>query len=558
MAPIDMFHPEKRTLGEILSSTSPPIRVPDFQRDFSWESQQVAEFWSDLVSFAGLAPVNLTGREYFLGAAVLVNNGTFHLLLDGQQRIATSTILLAVLRDRVSTFSENASRQIQDRFIEFDDFLTGGRTSKIQLNTFDRAFFRDFVQSFPRVAGTLPSKKSHELISAAYTYFQARVGEGWQAAGGGKNGFEWAAHVAKALLDHVAIVTVTSNNEKSASSIFATLNDRGIGLSSVDLIRSLVLQRAHETQREEILQCWDTTFEACGTGIAAETLIRMSWVSEHGDIKARALYKVISEQLEGGASELDYSRTLRDDAVFYRTVRDGDTDDNTFQELWPALRTLRATAGYALLLAAKRRLTTEEQKRLTKALVSLAIRHNVICDRDRANFETTVYRASKLVSEGGGVEAALDTLRSISPSDNVFQTSFSSLSFTPSEHGVARYLLRSIEGHVSPTAEVAVAGPSRVHVEHIYPQRPANEHKWQSHKEFVGRLGNLTLLDKRLNEAIKNATFADKKQQAYGTSRLEITRGLLQYPDDWSPELVTDRQLNMMASAEALWPHSLV
>jgi uncharacterized protein with ParB-like and HNH nuclease domain len=147
---IDTFHPEKRTLGQILSSTSPPIRVPDYQRDFSWKEDQVSEFWSDLIGFSGHNPqVELAGKEYFLGAAVLVNNGTFHLLLDGQQRLATATILLAALRDKVLEYKKDAAQQIQDHYISFEDQLSGKRVFKIELNVFDRSFFRDYIQAFP-------------------------------------------------------------------------------------------------------------------------------------------------------------------------------------------------------------------------------------------------------------------------------------------------------------------------------------------------------------------------------------------------------------------------
>src|SRR5579872_2942791 len=249
---IDTFQPEKRTVGQILSSTSPPIRVPDYQRDYSWETQQVGEFWSDLIAFGGNNPsAPLVGKEYFLGAAVLVNNGSYHLLLDGQQRLATATILLSALRDKIAEFNGNAAKQIQDQYITFEDHLTGGRVSKIELNIFDRAFFRDFIQSSPRVAGTAPSKKSHQLIKNAYEQLKKNVDEGWDAAGGGKKGFAWAAHVTLTLREHMALVTVISNNDKSAASIFATLNDRGIGLSTVDLIRSFILQQAPSTDREQ-------------------------------------------------------------------------------------------------------------------------------------------------------------------------------------------------------------------------------------------------------------------------------------------------------------------
>jgi uncharacterized protein with ParB-like and HNH nuclease domain len=132
---IAIFHPEARPLGEILSNTSPPIRVPDFQRDFSWEQEQITEFWSDLIAFGGNDPNNkLIGKAYFLGAAVMVNNGSYHLLLDGQQRLATATILMAVLRDTIRPFKENAATQLQNQFISFEDHLAGGRQDKIELN----------------------------------------------------------------------------------------------------------------------------------------------------------------------------------------------------------------------------------------------------------------------------------------------------------------------------------------------------------------------------------------------------------------------------------------
>ena len=180
---IDTFQPEKRNLGQILSSTSPPIRVPDYQRDFSWKAEQITDFWSDLTGFGGSDPRSkLTGKEYFLGAAVLVNNGAYHLLLDGQQRLATSTILLAALRDEIKEYSTNAAQQIQDQYIAFEDHLTGERVFKIELNLFDRQFFRDYIQCFPRLAETKPLKYSHQLISKASAFFRERITEGWEMA----------------------------------------------------------------------------------------------------------------------------------------------------------------------------------------------------------------------------------------------------------------------------------------------------------------------------------------------------------------------------------------
>jgi hypothetical protein len=554
---IDTFQPEKRTLGQILSSTSPPIRVPDYQRDFSWKEEQVSDFWSDLIAFGGSDPqAKLTGKEYFLGAAVLVNNGTYHLLLDGQQRLATSTILLAALRDKINEYKADAAQQIQDQYIAFEDHLTNERVFKIELNLFDRSFFRSFIQSFPRLHETKPEKNSHQLISKAYAYFHDRITEGWTGVGGGKAGFEWAAHVTQTLREHLVLVTVTSNNERNASAIFATLNDRGIGLSTVDLIRTYILQCAPDTHREEILECWNSVFNACGTTIGAESLLRMSWVSRKGDVKARALYRIISDALPDTISPLDYSRSLSGDALFYRQFRDGDTDDDDLEDYWKAFRTLNFNAGFTVLLAAKRKLSPELQKSITRALVALIVRHNIVCNLDRARLESAAYSVAKKISDGAEFQTALSLLQSISPGDDQFRQGFAKLAFSKAEHGIARFILRNIESRLSATGEVTVNGPEHVHIEHIYPQTPTEGARWEQHERYVGRIGNLTLLARHLNEQIKNAEFPVKKEKTYENSKLAITEALLKC-DSWSPASVDERQSELSKVAEVIWPAML-
>ena len=121
---VDFYTTEKRTLGVVLSNTTPPLRVPDYQRDFSWEGPQISEFWNDLDHFDRQYPgANITGKEYFLGAAVFVNNQTYHLILDGQQRLATATILLAAIRDKIREYNLDVANQIQSNYISFEDHL---------------------------------------------------------------------------------------------------------------------------------------------------------------------------------------------------------------------------------------------------------------------------------------------------------------------------------------------------------------------------------------------------------------------------------------------------
>ena len=222
--------------------------------------------------------------------------------------------------------------------------------------------------------------------------------------GGGKQSFDWASHTAIVLRDYIVLITAVSSDEKSAASIFTTLNDRGIGLSTVDLVRSHVLQRAHESQIPTILEHWEYVFNACGKDIGAEALMRMSWVSQKGDLKTRALYKVVSEALDNDDDEptaaLRYSERLRNHALLYRKIRDGDTDDPELEEYWLSLRYLKFNAGYSLLFAAYHNVVAEsERKDIAKALRALVIRHNLVSlTLDRASLESLSFACAKALS----------------------------------------------------------------------------------------------------------------------------------------------------------------
>ncbi|MCH7999347.1 MAG: DUF262 domain-containing protein, partial [Chloroflexi bacterium] len=119
----NQYSSEKLTVGQLLSVTSPPIQVPDFQRNFSWKTTEVETFWQDLTSFSDKYPGDtITEQEYFLGSIVMVNLGGSRLLLDGQQRLATATILLSIVRDFVHPYREDAATRIAQRYItDFDD-----------------------------------------------------------------------------------------------------------------------------------------------------------------------------------------------------------------------------------------------------------------------------------------------------------------------------------------------------------------------------------------------------------------------------------------------------
>jgi uncharacterized protein with ParB-like and HNH nuclease domain len=171
------YSPEKKTLGNLLSLTNPPIVVPDWQRNYSWTTSEVETFWNDLVQFEAAYPGDtINAQEYFLGSVVIVDNAVSHLLLDGQQRLATSAVLLSVIRDYLKRSSRDAATRIQTRYLSDFDDAADRTTYKMTLNTYDRDFFkREVLES--RDGDYAPpecSIESHRLVRQARAFFETQ------------------------------------------------------------------------------------------------------------------------------------------------------------------------------------------------------------------------------------------------------------------------------------------------------------------------------------------------------------------------------------------------
>src|SRR6266571_2094781 len=97
----DAFNAQAKSVGDLLGDNQPAkVIVPRFQRGYSWEKRHVEAFWSDIRNHMRERLVRDGPDKYFLGPIVLRQTSKDVIfLLDGQQRLATVTILLSVLRD---------------------------------------------------------------------------------------------------------------------------------------------------------------------------------------------------------------------------------------------------------------------------------------------------------------------------------------------------------------------------------------------------------------------------------------------------------------------------
>lgn len=390
----NQYTSEKKTLGELLSMTSPPIEVPDFQRNFSWNTSAVETFWQDVTTFSDQYPGNnITDQEYFLGSAVMVNTGAKHLLLDGQQRLATATVLLSIVRDYLTRYSADAGTRTAQKYItDFDD-ATDTHAFKLTLNRYDRDFFKREIQEARTAEYTSPIAEiaSHKLIRQAREYFLRRFDKKYEQLGGGKDAFEWSLRVRRVLVDHVSVVAVSSADEDNASTVFETLNDRGIGLSTPDLLRMLLLRRAGEPEREEVIDCWHDVLEM-EEDAKVDDFLRHYWLSHRGDVKTRSLYREMKGTIiREDTDSLTLSRDLSQTATVYRDIVASRDEDHDMRRLLTSINMLGAKSLMPSILSGYAVGSVEQRKAFLAALITLFVRHSVIGNLENSRLETVVF-----------------------------------------------------------------------------------------------------------------------------------------------------------------------
>lgn len=548
------YTPDRKTIGNILSLTNPPVVVPDWQRNFSWTTSETETFWHDLMRFDRQYPGdNVDDQEYFLGAVVIVDTTKGHLLLDGQQRIATSAILLSVIRDFLERYNKDAAIRVSTRYLtDFDDALND-YTFKVTLNRYDRDFFKREILEMRSQGYEEPEElyESHSLIRKARKYFTQKFQDKFNKIDNPKDAHQWALRILKLITNHVSVVAVISDDEDNASNVFETLNDRGIGLSTPDLLRNLILRRAKSAELDEILDLWGEVLEIEGD-IKLQGFIRHFWLSREGDVKTRSLYREIKAALyDRDIQSLEFSRTLRDSSIIYRDILNANFDGNEkIAKLLADINDLSAKVLYppclSLIESAKDESIIEKY---LNAFIVTYVRYALISKKENSFIENIMFSISKKM-RSGITDEIYDSLVAFSPSDEQFRDSFKSA--TIPRRASARYILREIEQLMRSTEELDVATPSRVHVEHIYPQTPKADQRLQKHSTLLNRLGNLTLLSARLNTSIRNSEFS-LKQKEYSKSELIITNTIPSNFDIWDELSIGKRQEELADIALKIW-----
>lgn len=155
---------EHRGIGEVLAQNR--LAVPLNQREYKWQEEHIEDLFTDFTN-----AIALNKSSYFLGTIVLTKGESeIPEVSDGQQRLATTTILLASIRDHFYMAGDKVRAQaIEQEFLKKTDIQTTDIVPQLRLNVDDNEFFTKFVLSSPDSLDrkVMPTKKSHQKIKVA-------------------------------------------------------------------------------------------------------------------------------------------------------------------------------------------------------------------------------------------------------------------------------------------------------------------------------------------------------------------------------------------------------
>ncbi|UFS58706.1 DUF262 domain-containing protein [Subtercola endophyticus] len=562
-------------VAELLRTRS--LAVPIYQRSYSWvtaqkdaassigpdDKFQVVEFWEDLnASFNNQA-------GYFLGTVVIAADGVGgagrDLIIDGQQRLATASLLLAAIRDKCESGGEPAAAaSTQSDYLGKYDKVAKKDQPKLILNTDDREFYENRVV---RRQDVTPVGFSQNLIESAYLYLRDRVDEFAKA-----HGTSWEPKLAELetwLDKQVQVVAITVPSESDAFSIFETLNDRGADLTVADLLKNYLFSQAGDQRLAEVQKNWSLTLSNLGiekVGNQSFTnFARHLLSSKYGLVRERDVYRKLKSIVFDSASAVQFTLELETASRLYYAILHSDSDfwgdySAKVANAADVIADLQIERYRPLIMAVIPTFSTKEIEKFMTTLVSWSVR--MLCAGS----------LSGGVAEAAFCEAALEVRKksvtstaelltktkigSLIPSDELFRAEFAEWKTTAK---LSRYLLRALElqkrGDFDPEL-VVNADVDAVNLEHILPKN-AKQAEWPSFtadgkKLWVDRVGNHALLQRGKNARIGNKAWA-AKQPILASSSIELTNEASVWAD-WTEKSIADRQSGLAALAILCWP----
>jgi hypothetical protein len=513
-----------RTVREVFADGY--YRVPRFQRAYSWEVENVEDFWNDTV---------LGGQdEYFIGSIVVfpVDAAAFG-IVDGQQRLTTITMMLAALRNSLTRVGESGLANAVHRLIERPN-MRDQLEYVIQTET-SYPYFQDHIQHFGDASTRKQPGQEEKALQKAFDFITAKMDAEVDriALATTVKSTRKKTHELEDLRDRLLrlkLIFVNVDNEDDAYIIFETLNSRGKDLTVADLVKNHLLRHLRSTNKNVDIQRdkWNAILESFGASqvdIRMERFILHDWLSKHEYVGEKLLFKQIKKYVTSGNAK-QFLSDLSFDANIYRQLyepsyRKWQFEEQGVKESLAALALFRVTQPLPLLISLLReydqgRLKMKRLEEVLRAVESFHFLFTALAAKSSSGGISAMYAlharelqaANTPEDKVKGLQELRRKLRERRPTLEEVSAAVASLRYSTEftqDKRVVRYLLEGIYRKQVPDAPIDF---SRMTIEHLAPE--STDGSWNCSDDLVASIGNLFLLPEDLNGQLANKSLAKK------------------------------------------------
>lgn len=548
------------SVGRLLTSGDYEFVIPEYQRPYAWGKEESSQLLSDLLG----ALDRDTDEPYFLGSIVLVKtpNEPRSEVIDGQQRITTLTLLLALIRDLVESgdLRRDINSLIEKPAVEWDNQPARRR---LNIRPLDNQFFHEYVQT---MEGT--TKLVELSDNTPETDSQRGLRDNAKVIFDELNQLDQdqLKELFRLIAGRAFLVTVSTSDLNSAYRIFSVMNARGLPLSPQDIFKSQVIGTIDENEKQHYADLWERLEENLGRDEFGNLFfyIRAIKARTRG---VKSLLQEFPEQVLKQYLPNNGSGFIREVLEPYAKAdirlldQDFQGDDPRWSGVNHWLKRLdqldngdwRPSALWALTEYGENpEFLVSFFAKLERLAASMLVRRVYTTPRQRRYMDLL-----KDLAAGDGLDSAAFKLSNEERADTKERLAGDIYLSKP----VRRYVLLRLDSILAQDP-----GASYDHrvvtVEHVLPQNPSADSRWvqdfteEETAEWTHKLGNLLLLSRRANSAAQNYDFTVKKEKYFtsgnGVSVFALTTQVLT-ESEWTPTIIRQRQQKLLDLLTEEW-----
>lgn len=553
----DFLQAGETTLNKLLN-TSRQFIVPIFQRNYSWQKSQYEQLWFDILRASKFKEK----QNHFIGSIVYIDMGTPAgrpqqlLLIDGQQRLTTISILLCAIKDYVQKFNLETKlinlAKIKNQFLYNSDEIDEDRY-KLLLNVQDK---ETYIKLIDNTIFTV-NKPATNIIKC-YEFFYEHIEDFIKQDG---QIDEIYAGIFKLSLVSISLDKDSDNPQM----IFESMNSTGKDLSQTDLLRNyLLMDLTPEKQTRLYKTYWKPMEELFGEDIYKNDVNKFDYFirdfltlkSDTGYIcKINNVYENFKRYyLDNNCEKFAVLKDLFTYAKYYACIDLLQENDDELKLYWQEFKKLDSHVVYPFLLKlyddySRQILIKEDFKKILQVVISYLWRR-AICEIPTNSLSKTFATLYQAVDKEDYVNSVIKAF--------VFKSSYKRF---PSDYEVReklqtkdiyhfrlrKYLLEALENYYH--KEPIDLNTANYTIEHIMPQNIEHNLSWQQmlgedwqevHSLYLHTLGNLTITG--YNAEMSNKSFWEKVngESGFKYSHLKLNESIAQC-DVWNKKAIQRR-----------------